>query len=154
MTDDVFGFHVPRVCRVRTVEATEDPILRTVDAFRSRDEEIIVDAKRLQAGALALPSVVAASGAVVVLGEPGAGKTSVLVDLTSELPRVGDCWDGESDACLWVSGGDLTESSYVEELRYYLDALPLAGDSATGPTGVLTVVLDQADESSFLRRLA
>ena len=153
MTDDVFGFHVPRVCRVRTVEATEDPILRTVDAFRSRDEEIIVDAKRLQAGALALPSVVAASGAVVVLGEPGAGKTSVLVDLTSELPRVGDCWDGESDACLWVSGGDLTESSYVEELRYYLDALPLAGDSATGPTGVLTVVLDQADESSFLRRL-
>lgn len=132
MTDDVFGFHVPRVCRVRGVELTENPILHAVDAFRSRDEEIIVDTERLQVGALALPSAVAASGAMVVLGEPGAGKTSVLVDLTSGLPRLENFWDGKSDACLWVSGGDLTESSYVEELRCYLDALPLAGDSATG----------------------
>ncbi|PBC45342.1 hypothetical protein CJ177_46375 [Rhodococcus sp. ACPA1] len=97
--------------------------------------------------------MVAAAGAMVVLGEPGAGKTSVLTELTSALPRVVDLWGGESDACLWVSGGDLTEGSFGEELGRHLAALPPTRGGGTDVTGVLTVVLDQADESSYLRHL-
>ncbi|CAL9325619.1 hypothetical protein SUDANB180_00241 [Streptomyces sp. enrichment culture] len=88
-----------------------------------------------------------------MLGEPGAGKTSVLKQLTSELPRVHDTWSGDSDACLWVTGGDLTEYSYREELGCHLASLPSPGDAA-GTGGVLTVVVDQADESPLLPRLS
>ncbi|MEV6808049.1 hypothetical protein [Streptomyces sp. NPDC051132] len=150
MAGYVFGFQVPRVCRVRGERAAaEDLIPQVAEAFRPDDDDVVRESGRLRAGALALPSVVAAAGAMIVLGEPGAGKTSVLTQLTERLPRVVDAWDGDSDACLWVTGGDLTELSYQEELGSHLASLPLEGD-ATRRGGVLTVVLDQADESPFL----
>ncbi|MFC9355153.1 NACHT domain-containing protein [Rhodococcus sp. NPDC057014] len=152
MSSDVFGVRIPRVCRMRGTQDPEDLVARGESTFRSHSEEVVTDLGNLREGVLTLPSVVAKSGAMVVLGEPGAGKTSVLNDLTSKLPRVVESWDGLSDACLWVSGGDLTESSYGEELGCHLAALPPTED-ADG-AGVLTVVLDQADESSYLRRLA
>ncbi|MGW2953722.1 hypothetical protein [Streptomyces eurythermus] len=154
MAGYVFGFHVPRVCRVRGERvAAEDLIVQAAEAFRPDDDDVVVDAGRLRQGVLALPAVVAAAGAMVVLGEPGAGKTSVLKQLTRELPRVYDTWRGDSDACLWVTGGDLTEYSYQEELGCHLVSLPPQGDAA-GTVGVLTVVLDQADESPLLPRLS
>ncbi|MFD9568283.1 hypothetical protein ACFWBI_00370 [Streptomyces sp. NPDC059982] len=150
MAGYVFGFHVPRVCRVRGDRAAaEDLIPRLAEAFRADDDDVVREAGRLREGALALPSVVVAAGAMIVLGEPGAGKTSVLTQLTYQLPRVVDAWDGNSDACLWVTGGDLTEHSYQEELGCHLAYLPWEG-GATGGAGVLTVVLDQADESPLL----
>ncbi|MFF6998962.1 hypothetical protein ACFY93_28970 [Streptomyces sp. NPDC008313] len=103
MAGYVFGFHVPRVCRVRGERvAAEDLIVQAAEAFRADDDDVVMDAGRLRQGALALPAVVAAAGAMVVLGEPGAGKTSVLKQLTNGLPRVFDTWSGDSDACLWV----------------------------------------------------
>ncbi|MEV4876860.1 hypothetical protein [Streptomyces cyaneofuscatus] len=154
MADYVFGFHVPRVCRVRGEQvAAEDLIVQAAEAFRVDDEIVVMDAEHLRQGALALPAVVAAAGAMVVLGEPGAGKTSVLKQLTNGLPHVFDTWSRGSDACLWVTGGDLTEHSYQEELGSHLLSLPLEGDAAGG-AGVLTVVLDQADESPLLPRLS
>ncbi len=143
---DVFGFHVPRVCRIRSARDTADWIPQASEAFRTNGEDVVTAVERLREGALALPSVVAAAGAMVVLGEPGAGKTSVLTHLTNMLPRVMDAWDGDTDACLWVAGGDLTENSYQEELGCHLSSLPSEEDAA-GDTGVLTVVLDQVDES-------
>ncbi|MEU6837390.1 hypothetical protein ABZ941_19295 [Streptomyces rubiginosohelvolus] len=154
MTDSVFGFHAPRVCRVRGEQlAAEDLIVQAADAFRADDENVVMDAEHLRQGALALPAVVAAAGAMVVLGEPGAGKTSVLKQLTNGLPHVLDTWSRDSDACLWVTGGDLTEHSYQEELGSHLLSLPSEGETAEG-AGVLTVVLDQADESPLLPRLS
>ncbi|XUM02945.1 hypothetical protein ACQ86F_05340 [Streptomyces venezuelae ATCC 10712] len=150
MAGYVFGFQVPRVCRVRGERAAaEDLIPQIAEAFRPDDDDVVRESGRLCAGALALPSVVAATGAMIVLGEPGAGKTSVLTQLTDRLPRVVDAWDGDSDACLWVTGGDLTELSYQEELGSHLASLSPEGD-ATRRGGVLTVVLDQADESPLL----
>ncbi|MEW2625113.1 hypothetical protein [Streptomyces sp. NPDC048106] len=154
MAGYVFGFHVPRVCRVRGERvAAEDLIVQAAEAFRADDDDVVMDAGRLRQGALALPAVVAAAGAMVVLGEPGAGKTSVLKQLTNGLPHIFDTWSGDSDECLWVTGGDLTEHSYQEELGCQLVSLPSEGD-AVGGAGVLTVVLDQADESPLLPRLS
>ncbi|MDW8806256.1 hypothetical protein P1P68_16060 [Streptomyces scabiei] len=153
MAGDVFGFHVPRVCRIRGVHATaEDSIPRVTEAFRTGDDDVVTEVEGLREGALALPSVVAAAGATVVLGEPGAGKTSVLRHLTNMLPRVVDTWDPSADACLWVAGGDLTENSYLEELGCHLESLPPEGGTAAD-AAVLWVVLDQADESSLRQRL-
>ncbi|MEV0116295.1 hypothetical protein AB0H77_24095 [Streptomyces sp. NPDC050844] len=154
MARDIFGFHVPRVCRVRGGSAQANDLTPlTNEAFRTGHEELITEEASLRDGALALPSVVAAAGAMVVLGEPGAGKTSVLRSLAATLPPVGDTWDGDTDACLWVSGADLTEGSYQDELGRHIDALPQVG-ADRGASAVLTVVLDQADESLFLPRLA
>ncbi|MFE5374002.1 hypothetical protein [Streptomyces mirabilis] len=153
MAGDVFGFHVHRVCRVRGGSATaEDLIPLAHEAFRVGDEEVVTEGAGLHDGVLAWPSVVASAGAMVVLGEPGAGKTSLLEDLTEGLPRVVEAWGGTIDACLWVSGADLTEGSYQDELGRHFDALPPAGDVA-GDAGVLTVVLDQADESPLRAHL-
>lgn len=149
MAGDVFGFYVRRVCRIRGEHATAEVLIPQAEAFRAGDEDVATEIEQLREGALALPSVVAAAGAMVVLGEPGAGKTSVLTHLTNMLPRIGDAWDGNADACLWVAGGDLTETSYQEELGCHLRSLPPEED-AVGDAGVLTVVLDQVDESPAL----
>ncbi|MCH6161487.1 hypothetical protein [Streptomyces marispadix] len=97
--------------------------------------------------------MIATAGAMVVLGEPGSGKTSVLSQLTEELPSVIDPWEGTTAACLWINGGNLTEASYQEELGCHFDGLPPAGVT-TGETGVLWVVLDQMDESPLRLHLA
>ncbi|MFI6415314.1 hypothetical protein [Streptomyces sp. NPDC050585] len=81
--------------------AAEDLIPQVAEAFCADDDLVVREAGRLREGPLALPSAVAAAGAMIVLGEPGAGKTSVLTQLTDRLPRVVvDAWDGESDAYL------------------------------------------------------
>ncbi|MFB7048717.1 NACHT domain-containing protein [Streptomyces microflavus] len=158
MTGDVFGFFAPRVCRIRSENALmQDMAALQSEPFRSGVEAMAADGEALSAGALARPEVVSAVGAMVVLGEPGAGKTSMLRGLTSTLPRVEDIWDQAFDGCLWVTGGDLTEASYHEELGRHLDALPTAGQAPGIGAGALTVVLDQTDESplrpSLPRRL-
>ncbi|GGU11787.1 hypothetical protein GCM10010256_84050 [Streptomyces coeruleorubidus] len=137
------------MCRVRGASTTaEDLIPLATEAFRVDDEDVITEPAAVREGVLALPSAVAAAGAMVVLGEPGAGKTFMLEALTTGLPRVLDSWERNADACLWVSGADLTEASYQDELGRHLDALPSAGEAADD-AGVLTVVLDQTDESSL-----
>ncbi|MFJ5609306.1 NACHT domain-containing protein [Streptomyces sp. NPDC093221] len=152
MAGDVFGFHVSRICRVRGEGASDDLIPLANAAFRPDFEQLATDSVALCAGALALPRNVTEAGAMVVLGEPGAGKTSLLRNLTTGLPRVTDHWRGESDACLWVSGADLTESSYHDELGRHLEGLPHTGEPSES-SGLLTVVLDQMDESAVRLRL-
>ncbi|MFD9552506.1 NACHT domain-containing protein [Nocardia salmonicida] len=153
MTGELFGFHVDRICRVRGTRTTPDNLIAPfADTFRSPDQDIVTDAEGLSVGVLTIPALVADAGALAILGEPGAGKTSVLTTLTAALPHLDADWDPDTDACLWVSGGDLTEHSYHDELGRHLDALPLAGETGTS-TGILTIVLDQADESAYLRQL-
>ncbi|MEV6060888.1 hypothetical protein AB0L62_12890 [Nocardia asteroides] len=130
----------------------QDLISRDLGAFRRSDEEVVADDSKLTDGVLASASVVARAGAMVVLGEPGAGKTSFLAERIKDLPELVDGWDGRGDCYLWVSGADLTEFSYDGEIGDHLVALPPVEESST-ESGVLTVVLDQADESAMLRHL-
>jgi hypothetical protein len=47
--------------------AAEDLIVQAAEAFRADDDDVVVDAGRLRQGVLALPAVVAAAGAMIVL---------------------------------------------------------------------------------------
>lgn len=154
MPGDVFAFHVHRLCRIRGEHAAaEEWVPRESEAFRAEQQQVAIDPKRLSEGDLAPPEVIAATGAMVVLGEPGAGKTSVLKSLTDAVPRVTGIWEEDSDACLWISGGDLTEGSYEAELGSHLSSLPPAEVPQSG-RGTLFVVLDQLDECGpFLKHL-
>jgi hypothetical protein len=124
-----------------------------------------------KAGTLVTPAVAAKAGALVLLGEPGVGKTTVFNGLTEALPDVDDAPEAEHVA-LRLDAARLTESSSFQELLgRRLRALPEAPRRA-GATAVssrvpiversprggrdvtLTIVLDQVDESPMLRWLA
>ncbi|WP_157856275.1 NACHT domain-containing protein [Actinacidiphila yeochonensis] len=91
----------------------------------------------------------------MLLGEPGAGKTSVFRSLVDGLPL----WDApivsdSTDRCIWIDGPDLTPATYDEVLGRHLTALPsVALDLDVPQDGILTVVIDQADESEICRNL-
>ncbi|SDM36364.1 hypothetical protein SAMN05421874_1612 [Nonomuraea maritima] len=101
---------------------------------------------------------------MVLLGEPGGGKTTVLRQLIHELPLADDVGPYAEDHHLWVNGYDLTEYSYEEFLGRFLAALAgqLGGprtaasdaqEAAPARAGRLTVVIDQLDESPISRLL-
>ncbi|OKJ94503.1 hypothetical protein AMK26_32245 [Streptomyces sp. CB03234] len=71
MASSVFGFHVPRVCRVRGEGTAQDLIPQVTEAFHTDDDDVVTETEQLREGAFALPSVVAVAGAMIVLGEPG-----------------------------------------------------------------------------------
>ncbi len=120
----------------------------------------------LSAGMLVTPEVAARGGPLVLLGEPGVGKTTVFAGLAAGLAAIEDVPDG-APALLWVDGGQLTDVSFAELLGARLAALPGHGvvtgvsaavpDAASaqgaGPAVALTVVLDQLDESTMLPRV-
>jgi hypothetical protein len=64
----VFDFHVPRVCRVRGEGSAEDLIPQVAAAFRTDDDDVAMEVGQLREGGLALSSVVAKAGAMIVLG--------------------------------------------------------------------------------------
>jgi hypothetical protein len=65
------------------------------------------------------------SGALVLLGEPGVGKTTVLSAITSNLRCVDDAGDSEP-GLLWVDGAELTDVTADVLLLRHLEGLPRA----------------------------
>src|SRR5215210_5040048 len=102
-----FGVTVDRLCRIRsgTIE-DELPFPLDDDGFLDPSEVEDVRADALVRGALVPTAVAARAGALVLLGEPGVGKTT-------EFRRLGNGWhtasDGTSDTeTLEVDAADLT----------------------------------------------
>lgn len=96
--------------------------------------------------------VIVDHGALVLLGEPGGGKTTTFSLLTggdwrSEQPEPG------SSGVVWITGSELSDAgAFTDALGEHLDALPRAGAAET-PAARLTIVLDQLDEAANLFRL-
>jgi hypothetical protein len=164
----LFKAKVRRLCRVRTgTESDESPFPLDLDGFLDPSTAIASTADSLTAGTLVTPAVAATAGALVLLGEPGVGKTTVFGDLTAGLPELDDGSHTEH-ALLWLDAARLTESSFQELLGRHLRALPegsrragatalvpgapiAGGPAPTGREVTLTIVLDQVDESPMLR---
>lgn len=153
MAGSPFTKVVSRVCRVRGSGDPDGDLFELETGFLDETPDLVTSPPALVSGALAMPHIVAESGVMVLLGEPGAGKTSTFMALVDGLPRLTDPEDfGDQDSCVWVSGGDLTEATYADLVGGYLDLLPTHGQNrAAGST--LTMVIDQTDESPMLRQL-
>ncbi|MEW2471767.1 hypothetical protein AB0919_43410 [Streptomyces sp. NPDC046994] len=153
MSGSPFAIVVPRVCRVRGSGDPDGDLFELEAGFLDEDPDLVATPSELVPGALAMPSVVAESGVMVLLGEPGAGKTSTFITLVDGLPRLTAPEElGNSGSCVWVSGGDLTEATYGDLIGDYLDLLPTQREGSTA-TVMLTMVIDQADESPMLKQL-
>jgi hypothetical protein len=110
------------------------------------------------------PHIAAEAGALVLLGEPGVGKTTVFERLTNS----GTVADGASTPLqpIWVDAADLSDVTFDEQLGRHLRALPAKQDRpltaeadmpeerVADPSAMLIVVIDQLDESPLMRHLA
>ncbi|MFI7120229.1 NACHT domain-containing protein [Amycolatopsis sp. NPDC049868] len=96
------------------------------------------------------PSEASSSGAWVLLGEPGSGKTTTFNAFSSEHDQAAPPLPGQPGT-VWVTGSQLADISSAQEVvGVYLDALPASTDLA-GEGADLVLVIDQLDESPFLR---
>src|SRR4051794_27939552 len=103
-----------RLCRVRAGDPTDEvPFALDPDGFLAPPSSWTAD--RASDGALITAEVATQSGALVLLGEPGVGKSTVLRALTGNLPAAEDAADAEPRV-LWVDGAELTDSSFGELL--------------------------------------
>jgi hypothetical protein len=76
VTTSLFKATVPRLCRVRTGTDSDDtPFPLDSDGFLDPTVAISSTADTVTAGTLVTPAVAATAGALVLLGEPGVGKT-------------------------------------------------------------------------------
>lgn len=156
MRRDIFTAKAPRWCRVRADSSPEGDLFPLDDdGFLGSDHTFAQDGAQAVPGALMAAGDVARDGATVLLGEPGAGKTTVFKSLVQGLP----VWDDSeipdgADRYVWIDGPDLTPATYDEALGSHLAALPKAGASqGSEQHGILTVVIDQADESEICSNL-
>ncbi|WP_327674124.1 NACHT domain-containing protein [Kitasatospora sp. NBC_00458] len=159
MRSEVFTHRARRWCRVRHESSPEGDLFPLDDdGFLGSDHLFALSVSEAPTGALVSPDEVAQEGATVLLGEPGAGKTSVFSSVVDGLPVLDEPFGGgeEDDRCLWIDGADLTSETFQEVLGRHLLALPnMASGPSPGPgtSGTLTVVIDQADESEICRNL-
>lgn len=137
----MFEEKVDRWCRVRSVmEEDENPFPLDRDGFlnppAAHDEP-----GKLAPGMIVRPSAAATRGALVLLGEPGVGKSTVFEDLGRAA---------HGAAVVKVDGADVTDSAFEDLIGRELRALPEQG---SGPAAGLVLILDQVDESPMLLRL-
>lgn len=144
-----FDAPVPRWVRVRSGSDGDDP------PFDLDDDGFLPDPTTTMAsagGTLIRPDEALDAGALVLLGEPGAGKTTTFTSLTSAGLDTTEPEPGEPGT-LWVTGSELSDTTAFNDIfGDHLAALPDAGRTAQ-PAGRLTIVLDQLDESTDLERL-
>lgn len=151
MNEPSVGLLVERWLRKRDANSVEDP------PFDLDSDGFLVDPhdgasvfNTTTNDDLLRPEVAAASGAVVLLGEPGLGKTTTFMQLAS--PPLDDPEPGEPGV-VWVTGAVLADQGDLEErIGQFMKAWkpPVTPPDKAGPE--LTIVIDQLDESSLLAK--
>ncbi|MEU0528964.1 NACHT domain-containing protein [Amycolatopsis tolypomycina] len=119
------------------------------DGFLAEPEE----SATLSAGQLIRPSVAVGRGALVLLGEPGSGKTTTFKEIIGDRPT-GAGEGAVTSEVVWVDGNDIRSiDDFRDYLAVYLDALPMKNQEPAPVLPQLTIVLDQLDESPFIRSI-
>lgn len=149
-----FGIEAERLCRIRTGgETDQDPFPLDADGFLDPLAARAASSGRVEFGSLVTPEVAASRAALVLLGEPGIGKSTIFDQLTARSTATVP--DG-SGIVVRVDGGDLTRDSFQDELGQHLARLPLrgmnGGEAVDRGLAAFTVVIDQLDESPMIRR--
>lgn len=146
---DESPYLVERWLRIREAEGREDPPFQLDDAgFLAPALWWLGLLNGLSDGGLIHPAdALASAGALVLLGEPGLGKTTTFHQLApkrDEDPKLGE------PGTIWVSGAELAEPQDLDDRvgRFLTAWSPDAVDQ--GHT--LTIVFDQLDESPLLAK--
>lgn len=109
------------------------------DAIRTYDS---LDAAK--AGDLLTTAAACQEQVVLILGEPGLGKSTLLSEVEAILRSM-------SRTVATVDGADLTEESFDREIRDALSDLGTAGETAAPP---MSLIVDSLDESPMVLRFA
>ncbi|XVU26459.1 NACHT domain-containing protein [Actinoplanes sp. CA-054009] len=146
-----------RLCRVRTENPSDEvPFALDSDGFLAPRHQFSWETAEPSDGALITVAAAAQSGALVLLGEPGVGKTTALRALTERLPLADEATEAEH-GLLWLDGTDLTDYTADRLLCRHLERLPSVAEPGllraqpgrVLQTARLTIVLDQLDESAY-----
>lgn len=146
MTNDlpsaIFARVARRLCYIRRrADEAELEIPLDADGFLAPPIRHTAAQSEFSAGALVDPADVMEAGVLVLLGEPGVGKTTTFRSLVHE---------NDPDV-IWIDGAELTQSTVEERLGRHLQSV---SDVSRRRDSTLVVVLDQLDESPMVRSLA
>jgi hypothetical protein len=119
----IFGITVGRLCRIRS-GSVDDELPFPLDDEGFLDPRAVRDGmgESLTPGALVVPLVAAGAGALVLLGEPGVGKTTEFNGIGAD-PGSGS-WGSPFHQLIEVDGADLTEATFDELVGGHLRGLP------------------------------
>lgn len=146
----MFDVPVTRLCRIRSSsEADEEPFPLDPDGFL--DLPSTGEAAEVVPGAIVAPEVAASGAALVLLGEPGIGKSTAFRQILGSL--------GEDLQTVEIDGSSITDAAFDAVLGHHLEALPHLPETESEAPGItggpsLVLVIDQVDESPMLTRLA
>lgn len=129
-----FGAVADRLCHIRP-DRDEAQVSVPLDraGFLDASAEFATAVSELGAGALVDPAIVFQAGVLILLGEPGVGKSTTFKALVDE-----------NDAnVVWVDAADLTDGTFDDRFTRHVRELPPSGTDAADCGPALTVVLDQ-----------
>lgn len=145
----MFKLEADRICRIRAATDDELPMPVDPDGFLDTAVAVMSTGASARPGDLLTPLAAAQAHALVMLGEPGIGKTTALRAIADEIR-------GQAGELAWFNGSDLDAEAFAEEVGAVLRRLPPAGLPASRSSkrkAKLTVVIDGLDESPMVRRL-
>src|SRR4051794_25292922 len=115
----IFGVTVARLCRIRSGTVGDElPFPLDADGFLDRSAVEDGTGDRIEPGALVTTRIASSTGALVLLGEPGLGKTT-------EFKQLAAADAGSGGEVVEVNAADLTADSFGELLGQRLRQLPV-----------------------------
>lgn len=151
MTHTMFAFDAARYWRVRPPGDDDLPFPADDDGFLDAEVAAVGSLAMSRPGDLLSAEAAAEAHALVLLGEPGLGKTTAIRAIVGNIP-------GSVDRLTWIDGSDLDDNSFDRQLNAALAPLPQREAKSAWTFGgdaesAVVLVLDQLDESPMLRRL-